>query len=196
MAPASEPARQRLRRGCRRAAVRRAGSGFLVRAARHGHRGRLAGHPHPLSEGSTTITVTAAGITHRFIVRCCRWNARPTPSRPAPRSGRSTSCASDAGRCAARGRESAAGPVTDPVLTVGATPVKRVHLTELREALDDGVRHRRAAPAGLHGRHDHRGRNRDQGGSLGAAASRDPGPDELTLCEIAPPADQRWNRFP
>ena len=26
---------------------------------------------------------------------------------------------------------------TDPVLTVGVTPVKRIHLTELRNALDE-----------------------------------------------------------
>ena len=123
----------------------------------------------PLSEGSTIITVTAAGITHRFLVRVLpverpadaiqlgtairgilalrthRFLVRVLPvERPADAIQLGTAIRAihflalrtevDVLRA---GENLPPVQWTDPVLTVGVTPVKRVHLTELRNALGD-----------------------------------------------------------
>ena len=92
----------------------------------------------PLSEGSTTITVTAAGITHHFSVRVLPME-RPAGDVQAGTAVRAIHFLAlrtqvDALRAA---ENLPAVRWTDPVLTVGATPVKRVHLVELRDALAD-----------------------------------------------------------
>lgn len=92
----------------------------------------------PASEGSATITVAAAGVTHRFIVRVLPVE-RPADAIPIGAAIRAVhSLALRAEVDALRARENLP-PLqwTDPVLTIGATPVKRVHLAELGEGLGD-----------------------------------------------------------
>ena len=92
----------------------------------------------PLSEGSTTITVTAAGIAHRFTVRVLPME-RPPGAIQAGTAIRASHFLALRTRVDALRAAENLPPAqwTDPVLTVGATPVKRVHLTELRDALDE-----------------------------------------------------------
>ena len=92
----------------------------------------------PQSEGSTTITVTAAGITHRFVVQVLPVDRQVDAIRPGA-AIRAIHFLTLRTEIAALRAEENLSPVqwTDPVLTVGATPVKRVHLTELRDALGE-----------------------------------------------------------
>ena len=103
----------------------------------------------PLSEGSTTITVTAAGIAHRFTVRVLPVERRAGDVQAGLAIRAIHFLALRTQVDALRAAENLpAAQWTDPVLTVGATPVKRVHLTELRDALDavyDTVGRRRPA---------------------------------------------------
>lgn len=92
----------------------------------------------PLSEGRATITVTAGGVTHRFIVRVLPVERPADAIRIGPAIRAIDFLALRTAVAALRARENLPPfQRTDPVLTMGATPVKRVHLTELRDALGE-----------------------------------------------------------
>ena len=92
----------------------------------------------PASEGSATITVAAAGVTHRFLVRVLPVQRPADAVRVGTAIRAAHFLALRAEVDALRSRENLP-PLqwTDPVLTIGATPVRRVHLSELRDGLDD-----------------------------------------------------------
>ena len=92
----------------------------------------------PASEGSATITVAAAGVTHRFVVQVVPVERPAGAIRVGAAIRAADFLALRAEVDALRAREDLpAMQWTDPVLTIGATPVRRVHLAELRDGLGD-----------------------------------------------------------
>ena len=91
----------------------------------------------PVSEGVAAITVTLAGRTLRFMVRVLP--VEPADSIRPGASVKAVHFLALRTRVEALRAQLGLPPVqwTDPVLTIGATPVKQVHVIELRDALGD-----------------------------------------------------------
>ena len=139
----------------------------------------------PGAAGAAIITVTATGAdnsvaTQRFrvtvlaVTAATTFSDRLVPGTTPPRAIHFLELRT---RIAALRAREGLPPVrwTDPVLTVGITPVKRVHVTELRDALGETYDAAGRVAADLHGpRRDGAG-DRHQGGARGGSAQRDRG---------------------
>ena len=147
------------------------------RAARGAARERVVTEIHRARLTGIRVAVSVEALEARLAGAARRRDGRARPDRgPLRRGARGRRAALCAGPGARREHDSvarrtggphcAAGPCwpptregvppvrwTDPVLTVGVAPVKRVHLTELRAALDAVYDAAREATTVVHGQH-------------------------------------------